>query len=142
METLEKAKKNVHHGNNVRLARTWKKVTQDDLADRLNIYQSEVSKLENQEEIEENTLEKISKALNVPVDFLKEFDPETVINTYNQYESKIEVNSSENSKDNILQQGEQNITNYNYPLDKVTELYERLLKEKEQQIEELKSKYK
>lgn len=57
METVTE-KKNIHHGNNVRLARAWKKITQDDLADRLNLYQSEVSKIESQEEIEDKTLEK------------------------------------------------------------------------------------
>lgn len=132
-------KKNVHHGNNVRLARTWRKITQEDLADRLKMYQGEISKLEGQNVIQDKMLEKISQALDVSVDFLKEFEPETVMNSYNQYESKIEITSAENSKDNILQQGEQNITNTYYPLDTVKELYERLLQEKDKEIAALKA---
>jgi transcriptional regulator with XRE-family HTH domain len=141
METIAEKRK-IHHGNNVRLARTWKKVTQDDLADRLNIYQSEVSKLETQELIDEKILAKISTALEIPIDFLKEFEPEAIMKSYNQYESKIEITSAENSNDNILQQGEQNITNHYYPIEKVEKLYERLLQEKEQQIQELKARLK
>lgn len=141
METIAEKRK-IHHGNNVRLARTWKKVTQDDLADRLNIYQSEVSKLETQELIDEKILAKISTALDIPVDFLKEFESEAIMKSYNQYESKIEITSAENSNDNILQQGEQNITNHYYPIEKVEKLYERLLQEKEQQIQELKARLK
>lgn len=128
-------KKNIHHGNNVRLARTWKKITQDDLADRLNIYQSEVSRLESQEQIEDKILEKISVALNVPVDFLKEFEPEATMKYYTQNNHEIKDNVS------ILQgDGEQH--NTYYPLDTVKELYERLLKEKDREIEELKAKLK
>lgn len=141
---MEKIKetKNVHHGQNIRLARTWKNMTQETLADKLDIYQTDISALEQKEIIDDEILGKIAKAMDVPVDFFKEFEPETIMNIYNQHESKIEINSAENSKDNVLQQGEQNITNYNYPLDKVTELYERLLQEKDKQIEELQSKLK
>lgn len=106
------------------------------------MYQGEISKLEGQEEIQDNTLEKISQALDVSIDFLKEFQPDSVMNSYNQYESKIEITSAENSKDNILQQGEQNITNHYYPLDTVKELYERLLQEKDKEIATLKEKLK
>lgn len=143
MEAL-KEKKNIHHGNNVRLARTWKKVTQDDLADRLNMYQSEVSKLENQEEIDDQLLDKISNALSVPVDFFKAFDPEAAIYnfTFNNQPDAVKVIAEENSKDAVQQgQGELNIT-YNYPLDDLKELYERLLQEKDRQIEELRAKLK
>jgi len=134
MEAVNEKKK-VHQGTNVRLARTWKKVTQSDLADRISVYQSEMSKLEGQEEIDNHLLDKIAKALNVPVDFFKEFEPEKAVNIFNQYDSKIEINSAENSKDAVLQQGEQNITNYNYPIDDIKDLFNRLLQEKDKQID-------
>lgn len=145
METVTE-KKNIHHGNNVRLARAWKKITQDDLADRLNIYQSEVSKIESQEEIEDKTLEKISKALNVPVDFLKEFEPEAAMQSFIVSSNEVTINNNEDSKAETNLQ--KNVTEHfetksvvNEPVDKVSELYERLL-EKEREIAELKSKLK
>lgn len=137
MEAIQEKKKNIHQGMNTRLARTWKKVTQDDLAYRMGMNQSEVSLLEGEKVIKDETLEKIARALDVPLDFLKEFEPEAFMNTYNQYESKIEITSAENSKDNILQQGEQNITNHYYPLDDIKALYNKLLAEKDKQIEQL-----
>lgn len=135
-------KKNVHHGNNVRLARTWKKVTQEDLADRLNMYQGEISKLEGQEEIQDNMLEKISKALDVSVDFLKEFEPEgTIYNfNFNNQQDSVKVIAEENTKDTVLQgQGEQNnnITNHYYPIEDIKSLYDKLLFEKDKLIERL-----
>jgi len=134
MEAIHE-KKNINHGMNTRLARTWKKVTQDDLACRMGMNQSEVSLLESEKVIKDETLEKIAQALDVPFNFLKEFEPEAIMNMYNQYESKLEITAAENSKDNILQQGEQNITNNYYPIDDIKALYDKLLAEKDKQIQ-------
>lgn len=139
MEAVAEKKKKVHHGRNIRIVRTSQNVTQEDLAFRLNLSQSKVSALELDEVIEDAVLDRFATALNVPVNFLKNFEPEEVINSYNVYENEIAMNQAENSQGDIniqkIIEREENIYN---PIDKVSELYERLLKEKDKQIDELK----
>jgi len=134
MEAIHE-KKNIHHGMNTRLARTWKKVTQDDLASRMGMNQSEVSLLESEIVIKNETLEKIAQALDIPVDFLKEFEPEAAIKHYT-------LNNNENKENVSIYQGDGEQNNTYYPLDTVKELYERLLQEKEKEIASLKEKLK
>ncbi|MBF0651532.1 hypothetical protein IR083_22200 [Dysgonomonas sp. GY75] len=61
--------------------------------------------------------------------------------SYHVYDNEMSMTHGDNSKGDVMGQKivekEENIY---YPLDKVTELYERLLKEKEQQIKELEAK--
>ncbi|PXV67975.1 helix-turn-helix protein [Dysgonomonas alginatilytica] len=139
METVAKKRKKINHGRNLRIARTSMDITQEDLAFRVNMSQSKVSALELEEVIDDSVLDKFATALNVPVNFLKNFEPEEVINSYNVYENEFSMTHAENSQGDIMGQKiverEENIYN---PLDKVSELYERLLKEKDKQIEELK----
>lgn len=139
MEAVAEKKKKVHHGRNIRIVRTSQNVTQEDLAFRLNLSQSKVSALELDEVIEDAVLDKFATALNVPVNFLKNFEPEEVINSYNVYDNEITMTQTENSQGDInvqkIIEKEENIYN---PIDKVSELYERLLKEKDKQIDELK----
>lgn len=139
MDAVAEKKKKVHHGRNIRIVRTSQNVTQEDLAFRLNLSQSKVSALELDEVIEDAVLDKFATALNVPVNFLKNFEPEEVINSYNVYENEITMTQTENSQGDInvqkIIEKEENIYN---PIDKVSELYERLLKEKDKQIDELK----
>ncbi|HCO68390.1 MAG TPA: transcriptional regulator [Dysgonomonas sp.] len=140
MEEIQEEKR-IHHGRNVKLARSWKNMTQNDLAEKLNVYQTDISSLEKEEIISDEMLDKIAMAMDVSPDFFKNFKPDAVMKTYNQQN---DINSAKDANDTInVWQGEvevgelqQNTTNY--PLDKVTELYERLLAEKDKQIEQLK----
>jgi len=126
MDAVAEKKTGVHQGRNVKVARTCGNVTQEDLAFRVDLSQSKISALELQEVIDDETLNKVAAALEVPVSFLKNFQPEDAINnfTFNNNNEAISVTSAENSP----------INNYNYPLDKITELYDKLLQEKEKQI--------
>ena len=141
MEEVKEGKR-IHHGHNVRLARTWKNITQEALADKLNIYQTDVSTLEQKETIDDKMLDKIAKAMNVPLDFFTNFDLGSTMNSYNVNNNETyemtQTNSDTASGNDFVQQKivEREEIIYN-PLDKVTELYERLLKEKEQLIERL-----
>ncbi|WP_128330109.1 helix-turn-helix domain-containing protein [Apibacter sp. HY039] len=117
----------VHHGRNVKRLREILGIKQEVLADKLELSQQTVSKLENKEEIDEETLGKIAEALNIPVDAIKNFSEQGVINI---------VASTFNNNSSI---------NQNYyatfnPLDKVVELYERMIQEKNELIEKLLSK--
>lgn len=116
----------IHHGENVRFFRDvmlgW---SQEYFASKMNIHQSDVSKLENQEVISEDKLKQIAKIFGIDANALQ----------YRNLKNK--------AKTYIFElQGDYNVSKIINPLEKVSELYERLLKEKEQQIEELKSRLK
>ncbi len=105
----------VHHGRNIKRLREMLGVKQEYIANELNMTQQTISKLEQREEIEDEMLEKVAKIMNVPVDAIKNLNDEATtkyINTFND------------------SQGHFFSTNINCnfnPIDKVVELYERLL---------------
>lgn len=147
MEAVAEKKKRVNHGKNLRIARTCQNVTQEDLAFRVNMSQSKVSALELEEVIEDSLLDTFALALDVPVGFLKNFIPEEAMNIYNVNNTETyemtQTNSDNAMGNDVVQQKViENQENIFYPIDKVSELYERLLKEKDLQIEELKSQLK
>jgi transcriptional regulator with XRE-family HTH domain len=87
---------------------------QQDLADKLNKQQSDISRIEKQEVIEDDLLEQIALALEVPVEFLKNFDLSEHAQTYNNYSTN---SYSDSAHDNDLYQAqEQKIIN-NFPIE-------------------------
>jgi len=137
-----KEKKKVHHGHNLRLGRTWKNMTQDTLADKLGLYQTDISALEQKETIDDIMLDKIAKAMSIPKDFFTDFDLDATMNSYNvvnndTYTMSVLDNATGNELNQLKNQTIENQENIYNPLDKVSELYERLIMEKDKQIEEL-----
>lgn len=61
----------VHQGLNIRRIRSTFQIKQEALAQKLGIAQQTMSKYENQEVVDEDVLEKCAKALDVPVNILK-----------------------------------------------------------------------
>jgi len=120
MDAVAEKKTRVHQGRNVRIARTCGNVTQEDLAFRVEMSQSKISALELQEVIDDDTLNKVAAALEVPVSFLKKFQPEDAVKHF------IYNNNGGVATDNS--------TINNYPLDKIAELYDKLLQEKDKQL--------
>lgn len=88
-------------------------VKQEHIANELNMTQQAISKLEQKEEIEEDVLAKVAKVLNVPTDAIKNLSDEATFN--------IIANSYHDQSSAVIYQ-----CNFN-PMDKVVELYERLL---------------
>lgn len=121
--------KMVHHGHNVKRARMEKNMKQETLCGLVNLTQSAVSKYESMRVIEDKVLEKFAKALEVPAEDLKTMEEEipTIIleNNTNNIET---VNGG-----NVGPSGYEYNT-INNPLDKINELFERLLKEKDERI--------
>jgi len=68
----------IHHGRNIRRFRDMLQIKQEVLADKLgdNWTQSQVSRLEAKEEIDDSTLKQVADALNLPVEAIKNFDEE------------------------------------------------------------------
>ena len=101
---------------------------QEALASELGISQQAVSKIEQSEEVEEAALDKIANALGVSVSVIKNFDDEKAINLFNNiYNNQFH----ENAVGFIYQQ-------FN-PIEKVIELYERLLASEREKVELLKN---
>ncbi len=122
------AVKKSNHGANVRRWREWRGINQDVLAEQIGVSQATFSGYEKKDKLEQDTLDKIAKALDIPTEAITELEQGTAINIY-----------SGTWNDHAIS------TNYNptfNPLDKVVELYdekialyERMLKEKESVIE-------
>ncbi len=113
----------MHIGRKISRIRELRGMKQETLAQELGISQQAVSKLEQSEHVEDEKLEFVAKALGVSAEAIKNFDDEKAINfianTYN---------------DHAASYGQYN--NFN-PIEKIIELYERMLKEKNDMIEKL-----
>lgn len=107
----------VHHGKNVRRFREILGVKQEFLATELKMTQQAVSKLEQKEEIEDDTLNKVAGVLKIPVTALKNMSEESafniIANTFNSYDTSVGNQSNFQCSFN--------------PIDKIVELYERML---------------
>lgn len=117
--------KKIHHGRNVRRFREMLGMKQEALAMELgdDWNQKKISLLEQKEEIEPSLLQELSDALKVPVQAIENFDEEAAINYFNTF--------NDSSSGDF-----RNHCTFN-PLDKVIELYERMLKDKQDMIERL-----
>ena len=105
-----------HLGNNIAKLRGLRQIPQKDLAAKLNLTQPEYSRLEAKAEIDESMLGLIAKALDFPVELIKELEDNSIQSIHN----------SGSISDSIFYQ--------NNPLEKIVELYERMLKEKDVQL--------
>ncbi|WP_289665945.1 helix-turn-helix transcriptional regulator [Flavobacterium panacagri] len=118
-----------HIGRNINRIRELKGMKQEALALAIGVSQQTISNLEASETIEEEKLLEIAKALEVTVEAIKNFSEENVINYFNTFNEAV----------NNGHFGNNNNCTFN-PLDKVVELYERLIqaeKEKNEYLEKL-----
>jgi transcriptional regulator with XRE-family HTH domain len=117
MEEQVFAKKALSIGQKIERIRTFRGIKQEYLASRLGISQPQVSKIEQQEEIEDELLKQIADILGVTPDVIKNFDEDKITyiinHQYNIYNNEIKDNATNNFVFN--------------PIEKITELYERLL---------------
>ena len=118
-----------HVGRNLQRIRVYLGMKQEALAADLGISQQEISKIEKQDEIEDKLLTQIATALGVSAEVIRDFDVERAIYNINSY------------KDATISPG---ATVYAHtqqinPLDKIVELYERLLQSEREKIELLKN---
>jgi transcriptional regulator with XRE-family HTH domain len=124
------AKPKIHEGRNVKRFREMLGIKQEALAYELGDEwnQKKISILEQKESINNEILERVAKVLKVPAEAIRNFDEETAIhNVQNNYDNAV-VNAGPG-------------VNYQCtinPLDKIVELYERLLASEQEKIELLK----
>lgn len=118
--------KNIHEGRNIKRFREMLGIKQDALAWQLgeDWNQQRISLLEQKETVDPALLKQISEVMKIPVEAFKNFNEEQVLN--------IITNSS-------FDNGSVGINFYPTfnPIDKMVELYERMLEQQKEMIEKL-----
>ena len=123
IEVKDKANRR-HVGHNLQKIRVYFGMKQEALAADLGVNQQGISK----EEIEEGLLNQIASVLGISAEVIKDFDVEKAIYNIN------------NIRDNTFEQGSTSIAQQFNPVDKIVELYERLLQSEREKVELLKNK--
>lgn len=126
-------KKPLTIGQKVERIRTFRGFKQEYLASKLGVSQQTVSKIEQQEEIEDALLKQIAEALGVTPEVIRNFDDDKITyhinNVYDVHDFEIKDNGNF-----IAQQVN--------PIEKIAELYERLLQSEREKLELLKNQLK
>lgn len=117
-----------HIGRNIQRIRVYLGMKQEALAADLGVSQNAISKIEKEPEIEEGLLNKIASVLGVSAEVIKDFDVERAICNINNYK---DATISPGATATVYAAHTQQIN----PLEKVVELYERLLKSEQEKIE-------
>ncbi|PIF44478.1 helix-turn-helix protein [Chryseobacterium sp. 52] len=119
----------IHQGRNIKRFREMLGIKQEALASDLgdDWNQKKISLLEQKETIENQLLQKISEVLKIPVEAFQNFDEEQAIN----------IISNTFHDGSIAHATAENIQCTFNPIDKMIELYERMLKEKDDMIARL-----
>ena len=123
MSTLTKPN---HIGRKISRIRELRDMKQEALAQALGTNQQTISIIENSETIDDEKLQAIAEILGVTVEGIKNFSEEAVLNIIgNTYQDNGIVNAGLNYN-----------CNFN-PLDKVVELFERLVQAEKDKVEYL-----
>ena len=127
MDVEIKEKENRRHvGRNLQRIRVYLGMKQEALAADLGVNQQVISKIEKQEEIEEGFLKRIAEVLGISEEVIKDFDVEKTIFNINHHNYK-DANISEGATTYAI------VQQIN-PLEKIVELYERLLKSEQDKL--------
>jgi transcriptional regulator with XRE-family HTH domain len=125
MSTATKPK---HIGRNISRMRELRGMKQEALAQAIGTNQQAISGIESSETVDPAKLKEIAKALGVTVEAIENFSEESVFNFFNNF--------YDNSANHGQVNGPFNSCNFN-PLDKVVELYERLVLAEREKVEYL-----
>lgn len=113
-----------HIGRKIARIRELRGMKQETLAQELGISQQSISHIEQSETLDDAKLEEVAKVLGVTKEAIENFSDEAVFNYFNNF------------SDNSINQGPigaHNTCNFN-PLDKVVELYERLVQAEKDKV--------
>lgn len=117
-----------HIGRNISRIRELRGMKQEALAQAIGSNQQAISGIEGSEEVDTKKLVEIAKALGVTVEAIENFSEESVFNFFNNF--------YDNSANNGYLNNTNNHCTFN-PLDKVVELYERLVQAEKDKVEYL-----
>lgn len=121
----------IHEGRNIKRFREMLGIKQEALALELgdDWNQRKISLLEQKETVEPELLQQISSVLKIPVEAFQNFDEEQAINIISNT-----VNNNDNASGNSLFN---HYPTFN-PIDKIVELYEKLVASEKEKVELLK----
>ncbi|WP_156305787.1 helix-turn-helix transcriptional regulator [Sphingobacterium endophyticum] len=120
-------KQHIHEGRNIKRFREMLGMKQEALALELgeDWTQKKVSQLEAKEKIEMDILEQVAKILKVPAEAIQNFDADQAVNI---------ISNTFNDQSN----GYNYYPNFHFnPVDKMIELYERMLQQQKEMIDKL-----
>jgi transcriptional regulator with XRE-family HTH domain len=120
MNTTTKPK---HLGRNISRIRELRGIKQEALAMAIGVSQQTISNIEGSEAVDEEKLALIAKELGVTVEAVKNFNDEAVINYFNNFYDHSLANGAFIANDCTFN-----------PLDKVVELYERLVQAEKEKV--------
>lgn len=115
-----------HQGRNAQRIRVYLGIKQEVLAQELGLSQPQISVIEKQPVIEESLLLRIANVLGVNPELIKKFNVDRAIYNISHYKDST-IHGSNNGSGTANQQ-------FN-PIDKVVELYERLLTSEREKLE-------
>lgn len=122
----------LHIGRKITKLRELRGMKQETLAAELGISQQAISKIEQSQEVEEDALEKIAKVLGVSSEAIKAFTEEAIFNIIS---NTFHNTSSDNS---TLIASSLNYQPTFNTIEKIVDLYERLLASEREKVELLK----
>ena len=118
-----------HTGRNIGRMREMLGIKQDVVADKLGLSQQKISKIEQSETVDDDTLEKVAEALGVSSEAIKNFNEEAIFNivantiTNNDQSAVVNYYPSFNPIDKWLE-----------AIDKIEKLYKELLKSEKEKV--------
>ncbi len=121
--------KSVRIGPNIKFLRNLKGLKQEAVAIELGISQAEYSLIENSDAVDDQIIFQIAQIINVTPEIIKEFNENQA---FYSIENKVE--------NTTITENAHGIHQVFSPVDKVVELYERLLASEKEKIEILKSR--
>ena len=119
-----------HIGRKIVRIRELKGMKQETLASMIGVSQQTISRIEQSEEVDQKRLMQIAKALEVSVEAILNFNEDAVINHMNN------IHNNHDSSVNAV------IYYQLSPIEKIVELYERLLESERKRIELLEQQLK
>ncbi len=122
---METAKK--HIGRNIARIREMRGMKQESLAELLGVTQQKISLYENAEELDDSKLEPIAKALGLSAQTLRDFSEDAFFNV---------ISNTFTSNDDSTLNAINPYCTFN-PIDKMVELYERMLQQQKEMIDRL-----
>lgn len=114
-------KETIHLGDNIRRIRELKGIKQETFAEKMGVSQAAISKLESTAKIDDERLKEVAEKLGTSMEAIKRASAETIM-------FHIETMNDNSGNFNVYEI---------HPIDQVTELYEKMLKEKSEEIEKL-----
>ncbi len=119
----------IHLGRKIERVRRLRGMTQTELGELLGVTKQAISKMEQTEKFNDERLNEIAAALGVTIEGLKKYNEEAVLYNTNNFYENCGVKTSAVSN---------NHTFNNFPIDKVFEMFEKMLDEERKKFESLK----